>query len=114
MNRYRSLLYFLIVMSAILMSSCKKDKLDPVCSGDTPSYNNTIKVIIDNSCTMSGCHGLNSDNGDFTTYLKLKPYLDNGHLKKHVLKKQDMPVGFKLTQEELNLIQCWVENDYAE
>lgn len=92
--------------------SCKKDKLD--CDGATPNYGDDIKMIIDASCALSGCHGSSSFHGVFTTYDGLEPYLLDGQFSNRVLITQDMPKGSSLTQEEIILIQCWVDNNYAE
>lgn len=98
--------YFAIVF----MVSCKKS--DPVCDGSQPTYESVVKSIIDNSCLT--CHGSGSSR-NFTTYPGLKPFLDNGRFKKLVLEEQTMPKGpATLSQNELNKIQCWVNNGYPE
>lgn len=91
--------------------SCKKT--DPVCDGSNPTYHSAIKSIIDNSCIS--CHGAGSSRGNFKAYQGLKPYLDNGKFKRLVLEEQVMPKGpAKLSPDELNKIQCWVNNGYPE
>lgn len=94
----------------VVIVSCKKS--DPVCDGSQPTYESVVQSIIDNSCLS--CHG-NGSSRNFTTYQRLKPFLDNGRFKKLVLEDQTMPKGpAKLSQDELNKIQCWVNNGYPE
>ncbi len=63
----------------------------------------------------STCHSSGSKRGDFTSYDGLKPDLDNGNFEKEVLIDQRMPRGSQtLTQEQINTIQCWVDNGYPE
>ncbi|MCB0396974.1 MAG: hypothetical protein KDD36_09990 [Flavobacteriales bacterium] len=99
---------------SVTFSACKKDKKTPVCDGSMPTYNTEISVIIQSSCMGSSCHGAGSKHGEWTSYTNLKPQLDNGGFKKYVLEKQSMPKGSSLSQEQLNMIQCWVDNGYPE
>ena len=92
----------------IVIVSCKKS--DPVCDGSQPTYQSVVKSIIDNNCLS--CHGSGSSR-NFTTYQGLKLFLDNGRFRKLVLQDQTMPKGpAKLSQDELNKIQCWVDTGY--
>ena len=102
----------------LVLSSCKDDRLEPECDGSSPTYDGQIQSIIQQNCNASSCHGSGSNNGDFTTYAGLQPYLNNGNgsFRQEVLQDQTMPKGASntLTQNELNAIQCWVENGYPE
>ena len=104
----------LIFCSVLIVHSCKKDTLTPVCDGSNLTYNSGINTIINTSCLGSSCHTTSNSRGDFTTYAGLKPKLDNGTFKKRVLEKQSMPKGSTLTQDEINKIQCWADNNYPE
>ncbi len=108
-NLKLSLLFF-----ATLAFSCKKNSQEPVCNGQKPTYDNEIKSILSVSCGGSSCHGQGGSEGDFSTYTLLKPVLDNGSFKDVVLVKKTMPKTGSLSQDQLNLLQCWVENGYAE
>lgn len=101
-------------LALILSVSCSREKLDPVCDGTEATYTDDVKSIIDNSCAKSGCHGSGSGRGDFTSYAGLQPYLDNGVFESEVLIQQSMPRGGSLSQADINTIQCWLENSYAE
>ncbi len=104
----------LILISQVFYVSCKKKTttLTPACDGTQSSYNTNIKSIIEGNCTSGGCHGSGSSNGDFTTYNGLKFILSSGAFANSVLTNQTMPKGSKLTQDQLNKIQCWKEGGF--
>lgn len=97
-----------------VIASCRKDNLTPECDGSNLTYNSGIKAIIDSECATSGCHNAGSNDGDFTTYSGLQPYLNSGDFKREVLTDQSMPRNGSLSQDQLNKIQCWVDNGYPQ
>jgi len=107
-----------LTFAVIAVSSCKKgggSKLTPECDGSHPTYNSQIKVIIEGNCNASGCHNAGSSRGDFTTYTGLSGVIASGAFKREVLTDQTMPKGSaNLSQKNLNLIQCWVNDGYPE
>ena len=114
-NKIRGILFFILITISVF--SCKKEEyFTPACDGSTPAYNSGIKAIIDANCMGSFCHGSGEKRGDFTSYAGLKPVLDNGAFKKRVIDEQDMPKGKgnTLAQQEINIIQCWINNGYPE
>ena len=96
----------------VVLTACKKDKdtekLTPACDGSAPTYQNTIKSIIDTKCATSNCHA------SYSSYSGLLPALQNGSFRREVLVDQTMPQGSSLTQDQLNKIQCWVDDDFPE
>lgn len=106
----------LVIATGVVMmgwlASCKKDK--PSCDGSNPTYTSYVKSVIDSKCATSGCHGVGSGDGDFTTFSGLQPYLNNGSFAKEVLDKQTMPQNGSLSTEQLNKLQCWKENGYPQ
>ena len=109
-NRNIQIALFLGILS---FASCNKTE-SPVCDGSSPTYDDDIKVIIDNNCTS--CHDAGSSDGDYTTYAAFSAHRSNGKFESSVLIKQDMPQSSNnsLTQDQLNKIQCWVENGFPE
>jgi hypothetical protein len=100
-------LYFLILaLPFALVFGCKKDK--PTCDGSDPNYDQNIKSILDANCATSNCHP------SYNSYDGIESILDNGEFRKEVLEKQDMPRGKNLSNDQLNTLQCWVENGYKE
>ena len=96
----------------VVFASCKKDeddeKLTPTCDGSVPTYQNTIKSIIDTKCATSNCHA------SYSSYNGLQPALQNGSFRREVLVDQTMPQGSSLSQDQLNKIQCWANNGFPE
>ena len=96
----------------VVLTACKKDKdtekLTPACDGSSPTYQNTIKSIIDARCATAGCHP------NYNTYQGLRNDLEGGDFRREVLVNQTMPQGSSLTQDQLNKIQCWVNDGYPE
>jgi hypothetical protein len=100
------------LMIVLLVVSCKKDKqsdkLTPSCDGSSPTYQSTIKSIIDTKCATSNCHP------NYSAYDGLQPDLQDGDFRREVLVDQTMPQGSTLTQDQLNEIQCWANNGFPE
>lgn len=101
-----------------LVASCKDDETpDTVdCTGLTPTYNNDIKAILDASCTSSGCHNSVdlANNYDFSTYATASA-ISQGNRFLGAINHQSgfMPMpqnAPKLSNENIELLTCWVEN----
>ena len=84
------------------------------------TYAPTVKAVLDTYCATSGCHdGITAAEGiDLSSYAKSK----NAFEKKDVLCSVHhgadcvaMPQGSdQLDATTINLLDCWVKNDYAE
>jgi hypothetical protein len=70
------------------------------------SYNNSIKGIIENSCAISGCHN-GSTSPDLRTFSAIKSASNN--IKSRTGNKS-MPQGSSLTQSQIDMIACWVDD----
>ena len=108
----KNYLYLLLAVSlASGAYSCKKDnagKLTPSCDGSHPTYQSSIKSIIDSRCATSNCHP------NYATYDGLLSDLQGGSFRREVLVNQTMPQGSSLTQDQINKIQCWVNDGFPE
>jgi hypothetical protein len=111
--------YFIFISLTIL--SCSRTEI-PFGSTENCdpelNYTDNIAEIINSSCAYSGCH-LNSAPGIYTSYEGLKGSIDNGEFFTRVLSIRDMPPSYapddkpqELSAEEIELINCWAENDY--
>lgn len=71
------------------------------------SWANEIKPIMEKSCAITGCHNGVSRANDFREYTSAK-----SHAKSIKSKTQDrsMPFDGTLTQNEIDLIACWVDD----
>jgi SprB repeat len=72
-----------------------------------PSFSGTISSIISANCSTSGCHN-GSRNPNLSTYTGIH---NNGAAIVGAI-SGNMPPGKRLTQDQINLITCWV-NDGA-
>ena len=114
---------------AMFLPGCTADKLaapsEVDCLGLMPTYETSIREIIDRTCAYSGCH-LDSAPGVYTSYSGLESVLNSGLFRQRVILVKDDPVSGmppnnapgnrakNLTNEELNLIQCWLEAGFPE
>ena len=105
--------YILVLIIGVsLLNSCKQ--ISPLCEDTDFTYNDEVKIIIDANCSTSGCHDQNATIGDFSSYIELEKYLNNGKFKKHVFTLGDMPKGFDLSFNDKAVLQCWMENNFLE
>lgn len=108
----------------LLLNSCTLDELirpsETSCDNIVTSYELNIRQIVDNTCAYSGCHP------EYTDYQGILPVLEDGSFRTRVLKlRADANLGMPpdyapdsrpkdLSQEQINLISCWLENDFPE
>jgi len=120
-------LLFILAVLFILMSACTYDNLDEptFCDAISATYDSNVKAIIDASCAYAGCHLNNLAIGDYSTYSGMLSRLDNGLIEDRVITQKDNPsIGMPpdyamngpidLTQEELDIITCWLEAGHPE
>jgi len=106
----------------ICLYSCTKDKIEIVENNcpDEVSYSLQVKQIIDETCAYSGCHdGRGNAPGDFTTYNRMQSYLNEDQFGVRTIDLRDMPPNYasgpkSLTQEQLDMLLCWIENEYKD
>lgn len=103
-------LEYIVVVSIFLSTiSCTTDKfeIDP-CSD--VSYLHTIKPLVNLKCATNGCHISGFLPGDFTNYEVLKKKVSEGKIQSLVFDLSIMPPGDKLTESELSVLECWINN----
>ncbi|HEY0654671.1 MAG TPA: hypothetical protein VGD65_16155 [Chryseosolibacter sp.] len=77
-----------------------------VCDPET-SWQNDILPIIEKSCAVSGCHD-GISRRDWTNYAEVKRY---AAAFKQRTQDRSMPFdGPPLTQEQIDVIGCWVDS----
>ena len=114
---------FLVICLFLSLWACTRSTVEPP-TGDcveNVTYSDNVKDILDNSCAYSGCHIDNAAPGDYSSYAGLQSSIDNGLLQKRMVELQDMPPIYapddkpkSLTEDEIEIISCWVQNEYAE
>lgn len=92
------------------------DTLDNVCDTLSATYDANIGAIVNTSCAISNCHEAGCLFGDFTTYAGLKAKVDDGKVEDRVIDEKSMPPSYAtpLTDEDFQLISCWLENGALE
>lgn len=130
MKKITSRLLLVLATYFIFTFGCTSDELpEPSglanCVDTTPTYETNVRPIIDNTCAYSGCH-LDSAPGNYATYNGMKFVLENGLFRQRVFDlKEDAILGMPpnnaptgkpkdLTEEELSILRCWVENGFPE
>lgn len=93
--------YDLIVTDA---GGCDVTQLVKIRSG--VSYATSIAPVIVNSCAINGCH----NGSQFPDFRVFKNIQDNASKIKEVTANGSMPPGGSLTQAEVNMIACWVDD----
>ena len=110
----------------LLFPTCTSDQLpQPMvadCGMETPTYDVEIRPIIETACAYSGCHLDAASN--YSTYDLLLNSLEppSGMFRVRVFTPQpgfEMPPSnasgpTQLTEEQLHLIECWLDAGYPE
>jgi hypothetical protein len=69
------------------------------------SWTNDIKPIMEKSCAITGCHNGVSRSNDFREYASVKSFAKSIKSK---TQDRSMPFDGSLTQNQIDLIACWV------
>ena len=85
---------------------------DVAAQGSQPSFKTEIEPILQAYCY--DCHRAENGNGTYVSYETMLPTLEEGKFQSTVLSNQSMPTDASLSQAQLNLIQCWVEDGYQD
>jgi hypothetical protein len=83
------------------------------CDSLNVSYNLHVKPLTEEKCATIGCHFPSGSGPDLTTYDDL--YMVHGSIDERILlpvtDPLHMPPGGVLTQEEIDIFLCWLENE---
>jgi len=128
-NQLYSCISIIAIIMALLATACTSDQLpEPTptdCTTLTPTYTVDIQPIIEQSCAFSGCH-LDSAPGNYDSYDGLLAVLENGKFRQRVITDRSdevkgMPPNFTpddrpkdLTEQEIELIDCWLIAGFPE
>ena len=117
-------------MASFLIIACSKDQLDEeslVC--EEPIVYDDVRTLISKSCGYSPCHNGLGSLDNYNNFAGLDSHLSSGAFTSRVLIIRDMPTAdalgdpnasppdpdpTSLTEEELNLLKCWEQNDFSE
>lgn len=71
------------------------------------SYSSEIKQIVDTNCSVTSCHGNDPSLITFNSYTEIK---NNASRIRSVTQSGAMPPEDKLSQNNIDLIACWVDD----
>lgn len=99
----------LLIIVCVMVSSCEnyvEDEFQALVEDCDPntSFINQVNPIIENNCVS--CHNGNQFP-DLRTYNGVST---NSEIVMQQIVNRTMPIGGSLTNEEINLITCWIEN----
>ena len=115
----------LFACSAIIIFcvfGCQQDTV-PVPEFDCEverTYQNDVALIIETNCAYSGCHIQGTPGvSDYSDYNKLAGAIESGVFRNRVLDTKTMPPANapgpdELSGEELEILNCWIEQGYPE
>lgn len=105
-------MYKLVMIAAALcVVSCQKSqKHVPTCDGSNPTFVSQVEAIVEDNCYA--CHSAGSGNTVYTSYEDMEYSFTDGSFESEVLSKQTMPEGKSLTNAQLDLLRCWVDNGF--
>lgn len=111
MQRLNSSSLFTIVFCAMVafIGSCVSHDTDQFCPADDISYLNQVRPIVVARCAIPGCH--NGDNGSDKNWLEFEKFQGKSlKVKEYVVGHVMPPSGqTQLTNEEISIISCWVD-----
>lgn len=109
------------MMFCLVVFSCSDDKIIPEPSDCDPNeqviYSGEVEMIIESKCNDIDCHGA-VERLLFPDYQGLKSSLESGLFESVVLLREGNPMPpndrTQLTENELKILNCWKENNFAE
>lgn len=119
----KNVLSFLTLSLILLFSSCEKEEAEIQtydCTGLTPTYVSDIQAIMDANCATSGCHNASSQASgiNLSTYESVVEESNRTRFLgsiQHLSGYSPMPRNqSQLSDTNIQLIYCWVENGQPE
>ena len=103
----KKIIFTLGALAALSFSCQKNNQQTDFTACNNPTYEGSLKSLIDNKCATSGCHA-GSVSPNLTSYSQVKNAADNGSLYREVIDRQTMPEGMSFSQEEYDSFNCWL------
>lgn len=108
------IVFAVFAIGLIMAVACKKDNAETDFTACTqPTYDDDIKILLETHCNSISCHGADQQPV-LTYYTAVKATVDNGTFANQVISTERMPKGAKLSQEEYDLFNCWLNADAPE
>lgn len=106
--------YFTLLLSVGLLMNCtsdnEEDLFDQDVCDETVSLTTDVQPIVNNNCAVSGCHVSGAQSPDLSTKQNI---IDRASRIKQRTQSRSMPPpgsGITLTDEEIAILGCWVDN----
>lgn len=113
-------LFFLLVAIVLVANACTKDQakepgLATKCAPIMPTYNSSVKFILNSNCAFSGCHdaGTQADGINLSDYANAKVESENGKIVCSVTSNGCTPMPLSaapLSDSLITELQCWAFN----
>ena len=105
-----------VSIAAIFFSSCVYDKAElivvpPISACDTisPTFSADVQPLIVSRCANYECHDLSFSGGyAFFEYADIKAAIEK--IEQQIVVLKTMPKDGTLTEDEINIIKCWIES----
>lgn len=117
----KNIVKYSVVLAVLGLSSCyydNKEELYPFegqnCETANLTYTTNIKVLVDKSCAVSGCHVSGAQTPVLETYTQVKAIIDNGKFEQRVLVQKDMPTSGPLSDCEQSQLTQWIADGAPE
>lgn len=112
------------LLIVLVMSSCSDENnmmgdMEPEECTDNPTFTADVEMIINSNCAYSGCHVAGTGLPVLTSYDDVKVQIENGRFEDRVLVRQNMPPSnasgpTELSEADLHILSCWIEQGYPE
>lgn len=117
MQKISIFIFFLAL--TILGYACTRDVAPEISCEGVATYDLNIRMIIETNCSYPQCHDGSISQGVYLNFEGLQTDIDNGKFENEVITSSTMPPPYasgptELTQEELDLIICWIAEGYPE
>ncbi len=112
-----------VIMGSFVFWACKSvgpdDPPVPKTFCDSVTYITMVKPIFTEHCNIPGCHSQGAGNVDLRTYTKCMEVCQTKEMKKSINHQltinKNMPQGApKLSQRNIDIIECWIAKGYPE
>ncbi len=109
-----------VFLVGFIILSCTRDVAPEITCEGVASWDENIQPIVETYCVYSGCHdGSPGVPGIYNNYASILPWLNDGSFDNRVVGTGDMPPNYatgpkEITPEDLDLLICWIEEEYPE
>lgn len=104
---YSSIKKTLLVSTLVSITILSCSKTSPACGEkvdcSTVTYSGTIKPLIEDKCSLSGCH-----SSSWNTYSGILTIVNNGELYDQVVATENMPQSGSMSCEQRADVECWI------